>query len=137
MKLPDVEKLFFRLHLLILAVVFVLMTPAPEGSALHFYLSDSRSWWKISLALLGASMVVWLFFSLMLPRLFKIGFFEERRTHARPLAPWQVRAWKVSKVIVLAALQILMIIFCAWLLTNLMESTRLEGLFDNLHQHVE
>ena len=132
MKAWDLEKLIFRLNLLITGAVFALLLPTtkivaggmPEGEQ-HF--------WRLPLRVVGLSCLLWVLFVFSKPLLFKWNVMEDRRGEPRvnkdPLAGRLIRM--LLPVILLATHMLILIYFC-YCLIEFMRSGTIQVWFDDV-----
>jgi hypothetical protein len=132
MKILDLEKIIFRLNVIVIGIIFLLLTPATQIIA-SWFPGKTDMLWLFPLFVLGVCTFLWFLMSLTLPSLIKRGILEDRRIKPRTEETSRAkRLWRILLPMVALACQMLLLIFMSMCLIIFMRSQTMENLFTNL-----
>jgi|GEM_PF-2606077 len=132
MKIWDLEKWVFRLSIFATIAVFILL--APSTYVVSRWVPERReTLWLLPLGVTAVSSFFWFLVRLAIPFLIRIGFFEERRTLARPgVKIFPDRAVRIGVPIANLCLHFIILISFCFCLVRFLRSDRLGSIFSNI-----
>jgi len=106
MKIFNFDKIFFRINVIAVLIVFILLAPTTHIVA-SWYPGKRDILWLLPLAVLIGSIVLWLLTALSMPRLIKWGIFEDRRKKPRNETVHQMRrVFRITMPMIMMAVQV-------------------------------
>ena len=132
MKILDFQKWVFRIHVFLIAAIFILVVPTTQIVA-AWYPGKTMMLWLVPVRTFAVSALLWLALAWAMPAFIRTGFFEDRRRTIRIESPSaHARLLKTAVPVGVVALQLGMLLVMGICLTVFLRGETLEQIFKNL-----